>query len=70
MFGDFLIYFIEFLIEMADVKERRACVKFCFLLVKTAVITVTMLKGDFKDEAMGKTPLYKWFNHFKRSEVC
>ena len=51
---------------MADVKERWACVKFCFLLVKTAAITVKMLNGDFKDEAMGKTQVYEWFNHCKR----
>jgi hypothetical protein len=35
------------------------CVKFCFLLGKTA----------FKDEAMGKTQVYKWFNGPKRSSL-
>jgi len=49
VFGD------VFKIEMADVKEWQACVKFCFLLGKTATITVTMLRGDFKDAARGKT---------------
>ena len=44
--------------------------KFCFLLGKIEAETVTMLMEAFKDEAMGKTPLYEWFNHFKRSEVC
>jgi hypothetical protein len=39
---------------MADLNER-VCVKFCFLLGKTAAETVTILKEDFRDEAMGKT---------------
>jgi hypothetical protein len=35
-------------IETAELKEWWLCVKFCFLLGKSA----------FKDEAMGKTQLY------------
>ena len=46
------------------------CVKFCFLLGKTAVETVTMLKEAFKDKSMGKTREYEWFNRFKRGEMC
>ena len=45
------------------------CVKFCFLLGKAAARTVTMLKEAFKDEAMHKTQVYEWFNHFKRGEM-
>jgi len=44
-------------------------VKFCFLLGKTEAETVTMPKEAFKDEAMGKTPVYEWFNHLKRGEM-
>jgi hypothetical protein len=54
---------------MADLKEQRVFVKFCFLLGKTAAETVTMLKEAFKDEAMGKTQVYEWFNSFKRDEM-
>ncbi|GFG29188.1 hypothetical protein Cfor_05006 [Coptotermes formosanus] len=28
-----------------------------------------MLKEAFKDEAMGKTQVYEWFNPFKRGEM-
>jgi hypothetical protein len=44
-------------------------VKFCFFLGKTAAETVTMLKEAFKDEAMGQTQVYEWFNRFKRGEM-
>ena len=40
-----------------------------FLLGKTAAETATMLQEAFKDEAMGKTQVYMWFNHFKRGEM-
>ena len=39
---------------MADL-EVLVCLKFCFLLGKTAAETVTLLKETFKDAAMGKT---------------
>jgi hypothetical protein len=54
---------------MADLKEQRVCVKLCFLVGKTAAETVTVLKEAFKDEAMGKTQVYKWLNRFKRGEM-
>ena len=39
--------------------------KFCFLLGKTAAENVMMFKEEaFKDEAMGQTQVYNWFNHF------
>ena len=28
-----------------------------------------MLKEAIKDEAMGKTQMYEWFNHLKRGEI-
>jgi len=43
--------------------------KFCFLLGKTAAETVTMLKEAIKDEVIGKTQVYEWFNHLKRGEL-
>ena len=45
------------------------CVKFCFLLGRTAPETVTILKETFKDEAMGKTQVYEWSDGFKRGET-
>jgi len=40
---------------MAENKEQRLCVKFCFLLGKWAAETVLMLQEDFKEEALSKT---------------
>ena len=39
----------------ADNKEQRLCVKFCFLLGKSAAETVLMLQEAFKEEALSKT---------------
>ena len=39
---------------MADNKEQRVCVKFCFLLGKSAAETVLMLQEAFEEEALSK----------------
>jgi hypothetical protein len=41
---------------MADHKEQRVCVKFCFLLGKTAAETVGMLRQAFNDDALWRMP--------------
>jgi len=45
---------------MADNKEQRVCVKFCFLLEKSAAETVLILQETFKEEALSKTQVYEW----------
>jgi hypothetical protein len=52
--------------EMADLKEQRICVKFCFILGKTASETHEMLKTAFSDNARGRTQTTEWFSRFKR----
>jgi hypothetical protein len=54
---------------MADFKEQRICVKFCFKLRKTASETHGMLKTAFGDNAMGRTQTFEWFSRFKRGET-
>jgi len=54
---------------MADLKEQRASIKFCFLLGKTAAETVTMLQEAFKEEALSRARVYKWFSRFKRGDM-
>ena len=49
---------------IADYKEQRICMKFCFLLEKSAVETVLMLQ-----EAVSKTQLYEWYSRFKGGEM-
>ena len=46
---------------MGDNKEQRVCVKFCFLLGKSAAETVLMLQEAFKEEALSKTQVYEWY---------
>jgi len=46
---------------MADVKEQRKCIKFCFKLGKTAADTHKMLKEAFGDNSLGLTLTYEWF---------
>jgi hypothetical protein len=39
--------------EMADIREQRACIEFCFNLGKTATECYEMLKIAFGEQAMG-----------------
>jgi hypothetical protein len=52
---------------MGDHKEQRPCVKFCFLLEKTAAETSVM--QAFKDDAFGKSQVCEWFPHFKNGNM-
>ncbi|PNF41706.1 hypothetical protein B7P43_G03454 [Cryptotermes secundus] len=54
---------------MADFREQRAAVKFCFLLGKSGTETLEMLKTVYKDDAMGKTQVFQWFSRFKNGEM-
>lgn len=51
---------------MAPLSEQCLADKICFLLSKNAAETVLMLKTANKDDALGKTQVYKWFSHFKK----
>ena len=52
-------------IEMADVKEQRICIKFCFKLNKTAAETHRMLKEVFGEQALSQARTFEWFKHLK-----
>ena len=54
---------------MADNKEQRVCVKFCFVLGKSAAETVLMLQEAFKEKASSKTEVYEWFSRFIGGEM-
>ncbi|VVC44829.1 Hypothetical protein CINCED_3A021715 [Cinara cedri] len=54
---------------MADLREQRAAVKFCFLLGKTGTETLEMLKTAYKGDALGKTKVFEWFSRFKSGEI-
>ena len=54
---------------MADNKEQRVCVKFCFLLGKSAAETVLMLQEAFKEESLSRTQVYEWYSRFKGGEM-
>jgi hypothetical protein len=43
------------IIVVGDHKEQKVCVKFCFLLEKTAAEPIVMLQKAFKDDAFGKS---------------
>ena len=51
---------------MADFREQRACVKFCFKLWKTATECYEMLKTAFGEQAMGRS---QTFSRFKASRT-
>jgi hypothetical protein len=50
---------------MADLREQRVCIKFCFKLGKTAAETHQMLKQAFCDNSLGQTQTYDWYKRFK-----
>ena len=50
---------------MADNKEQRVCIKFCFLLGKSAAETVLMLQ-----EALSRIQGYEWYSRFKGGEMA
>jgi len=54
---------------MADNKEQRASVMFCFLLGKCAAETILMHQEAFKEEALSKTQVYEWYSRFKGGEM-
>jgi transposase len=54
---------------MVDNKEQRVCVKFCFLLWKSAAETSSMQQGACKEECFSKAQVYEWYSRFKRAEM-
>jgi len=54
---------------MADNKEQRVCVNFCFLLGKSATETVLMLQKASKEEALSETQVYEWYSRLKGCEM-
>jgi hypothetical protein len=52
---------VSAIIEMADVKEQRICIKFCFKLNKTAAETYRMLKEAFGEQALRHARTSEWF---------
>ena len=50
---------------MADFREQRACIKFCFKLGKTATECYEMLKTAFGEQAMGHSQTFQCFSWFK-----
>ena len=50
---------------MADFREQRACIKFCFKLGKTATECYEMLKTAFGEQAMGRSQTFLWHSRFK-----
>jgi len=54
---------------IADTKEQRVCLKFYFLLGKSAADTVLMLQESFKEEALSKTQVYEWYSRLEGGEV-
>jgi hypothetical protein len=50
---------------MADFREQRACIKFCFKLGKTATERYEMLKTAFGEQAVGRSQTFQWFSWLK-----
>jgi len=50
---------------MADFRDQRACIKFCFKLGKTATECYEMLKRAFREQAMGCSQTFQLFSQFK-----
>ena len=53
------------IIEMADFREQRAFIKFCFKLGKTATECYEILKTAFGKQAISRSQTFQWFSQFK-----
>ena len=53
------------ILKIADFREQRACIKFCFKLGKTATECYEMLKTAFGEKAMVRSQTFQWFSRFK-----
>jgi hypothetical protein len=56
---------VSTIIEKADVRKHRICIKFCFKLNKTAAEVDQMLKEAFGEQALSQARTFEWFKHFK-----
>jgi hypothetical protein len=56
---------VSAIIKVADVKEQRFCMKFCFKLNKTAAETHGMLKEAFGEQVLSQARTFEWLKHFK-----
>jgi len=50
---------------MADFREKRGCIKFCFKLRKTGTECYEMLKTAIREQTMGRSQTFQWFSRFK-----
>ena len=57
------------IIEMADFREQRACIKFCLKLGKTATECYEMLKTAFGEQAMGRSQTFQCFTGLRQAEL-
>ncbi|PNF30777.1 hypothetical protein B7P43_G06188, partial [Cryptotermes secundus] len=55
--------------SMADRREQRVCIKFCFKHGKTAAETHQMLKQAFGENSLGQTQTYNWYKRFKNGRT-
>lgn len=54
---------------MAEIREQRLCIKFCFKWYKTAVETHRMPKEAFGEPALRQAKTFEWFKQFKDVRV-
>jgi len=64
-----LFSYVSTYIKMANVKEQRICINFCFKLNKTAAETHRMLKEAFGNQALSQARTLEWFKRFKDGRV-
>lgn len=54
---------------MADLKQQRTRIKFCFKPDKTSAETQETLKETFGDYVLSQTQTYDWFKRFKNGRI-
>ena len=45
--------------------EQRYAIKFCFRLGKTASETFVMIREAYKEDALSRAQVFRWFHEFK-----
>jgi len=64
-----VIWWIFFTTHVTDFKEQRTCIKFCFILKKTAAETHRILQEAFGDNAMSQSKTFLWYKCFKDGQT-
>jgi len=61
--------YVIVIFTMCESTEQRICIKFCFIIRKTATEMFQLLQQAYGEDAMGRTQVFDWFRRFKEGRT-